>query len=142
MGVFDGWVLRDFFLQQQFHALDALVGVEPLHHHVIRQVVTGCQQDHALVMRHIGLNGGMRLAGWQARFGVIERLVKTKTPKHVQAFQAGHVLQHGLRLQREPKDRRIGCDDQIVLQLTFEAQVRHTKCLVLVVQIDIEGIVA
>ena len=54
MRVFDGRVLRDFFLQQQFHALDALVGVEPSYHHVIQEVVAGRQQDHALVVRHIG----------------------------------------------------------------------------------------
>ena len=33
MGIFDGWVLRNLFLEQQFHALDVLIGMETLYHH-------------------------------------------------------------------------------------------------------------
>jgi len=123
----------DLFLEQQFHALDALIRMEPSYHNFIRQVVTGGQQDHALVVCHIGLNDGVRLANCQMRFGVIDCLVKTKTPEHIQAFQVCHVLQHGLWLQREPQDRRIGRDNQIVLQLAFVAQLWNAKSLVLVV---------
>ena len=41
------------------------------------------------------------LAGWQACFGVIERLIKAKTPEHIQLLQVRHIFQHCLRLQRK-----------------------------------------
>ena len=84
----------------------------------------------------------MRLPGRQVRLGVIQRLVKTEAPEHVQAFQGCHVFQHGLRLQREPQHGRIRGYYQVFFQVAFVAQVGHAKSLVLVVQVDIEGIVA
>ena len=94
------------------------------------------------MVRHIGLNGGMCPAGRQACFCVIERFVKTKPPKHFQAFQVGHILQHRLRLQREPQHRCIRRDNQVILQLAFIAQLGYAKSLVLVVKVDIKGEVA
>ena len=75
-----------------------LVGVETFHHHILQQIVTSRQQDHALMMRHVGLHDGVCLSFWETCFGVIERLVKTKTSEHVQALQVRHIFQHGLGL--------------------------------------------
>ena len=88
--------------------------METPHHDVVRQVIAGCQQDHALVVRHVGLHGGVKLSGRQARFGVIDRLVKAITSEHAQFFEVCQVGEYRLGLHRQPKQAGVRRDNQII----------------------------
>ncbi len=71
--------MRDFFLEKQLDALDALIRMEALDHYILQKRIAGSQQDHALMVRHIRFYNGVFLVFRQARLGVVERLIQAKT---------------------------------------------------------------
>ena len=96
---FDGRIVRHLFLQEQLDAPHDRVGVKAPHHHVVVQVIDEREQNHALVMRHVGAHDGVRFAKRQARGRKINGFVETVQARHFQVVQVRDVLQHLARAQ-------------------------------------------
>jgi len=62
MGVFNRGAHRDLFLKQETHGIDARVRMEAINHAFFAQVIREREQDHPLMMRHIGTDDRVILA--------------------------------------------------------------------------------
>ena len=83
-------------VQQQFDALERGSACKRCDHRIVLQIVGQGQQDHALMVRHVGATIAVVLAQRAGGTGEVHRLVEAVGPAHSRALQARQVLDHGL----------------------------------------------
>ncbi len=133
---------RNALLQQQQGGLELDIGHEAALHRLVAQQVIQRQQAHALVVGHERTQQHVVVPRWDARGGVVDRLVHSEATGEAQSFERLKVLAGRFRRHHQRHHAGIGCDDPILPQAALQPQPRHAERAVLVVQARIDGVVA
>ena len=73
---------RNLLLQEQVNTLDGYVTVNTFHHATTLQIVLQGEENHALVMSHIGAHNSLFLADLQPLRTIVYRFIKTIPAQH------------------------------------------------------------
>ena len=93
-------------------------------------------------MRHEGADHGTRFAAPQARWRVVDSLVKSEPSGYAFGGQLLQVKAGGFGRDHQREGGSIGRNDQIVAQTALQSQSGHAECAILVIELDIDSVVA
>ena len=134
--------LRRAFLQHQQGRLQQRIGLETALHRTVVQQVAESQKAHALVVHHERADDGAALPARQARGGEIDRFKEAVAAHVAGRLHALQVLARRFRLHHQTHHAGVWRHHQVVGQAPLQAQSRHAKGAVLVIQAGVDRVVA
>ena len=136
-----GDVARGALLQEQLGRLHAGVGVKPRAHDAVVQGVGDRQEQHALVVGHVGPHDHHRFPLGDPRARVVERLVVAVGAPAAGLGEALEVPDRRRRIHHGGQARRVGRDHHVLAEPAAQAQPRHAEVRVLVGHLEVAHVV-
>ena len=113
-------------VEERLAGLDLGIGVKAIDHRACVQHVAERDEEHPLVVRHVGPHdrhrGMTRPVRPRARRRQIERLEQAVRAQHPHRFERDQVGDDRARSDRDREERRVGADDPILLEPALEAE--------------------
>ena len=98
-------------------------------------------EQHSLVVRHVGAHDGGALAVGDAGGRVIEGLVEAVAAASAIGVQTSEIPNRFLGVHHRREPGRIGRDHDVHAQASLQAEARDTKGRILVRSLEVEGVV-
>ena len=134
--------LGDPLLKQQHGRLEQGFRLESFLHRTAQEYIGKREKAHALVMCHEGANHGARLSTRQARRSVVDRFIEAEFSFNPFSGQPLEIQACLLGRHHQRERRSIGRNYQVLGKPSFEPQAGHAERPVLIVEMNIDCIVA
>ncbi len=137
----DGDVAGRALLEKQLGRSHHRLVAEPRSHLAAAEHIVESDQQHALVVRHVGAHDrgtrSVRDAGWR----VVEGFVEAVSAASAIGGNASEILRRFPGIDHRCEPGRIGGNHYIRAQAPLEPEARHTEARVLVRSLEVEGAV-
>ena len=137
----DRHVTRRAFLEEQLGGLDTGRGVEARAHPATVQRIRDRDEHHALVVRHVGANHCDLAALGKPRRGVVECLVEAVGAAGPRSGETPEVFSGRRGIDHRGQARRIGRDDDVLIESPAQSEPRHAEVGILVGHLQIPCVV-
>ena len=130
---------RHPLVQEQLRRAHQRVAVEAPLPELPGERVGECDEAHADVVRHPGLDQRERLAGRGA--GIVERLAKSVGPEGTELLQRGEIADRAPGRHEGRERRGVRRDHEVTSQPSLEREIRHAEGAVLIGVVPIPQVV-
>ena len=134
--------LRNPLLKQQHCCLEFRVRPESLLHRTVQEQIGQREEAHALVMCQEGPDHDTGLAASLTGRGIVDGFKEAVFPDVPLGSEALQIPARLLGRHHQCKHRGVRRDDQIVREAAFEPQARNAERAILVVEMNVDRIIA
>ena len=130
------------FVEQEIDGADTEVGVEASHQGPVAQRVVHGRQDHALVVRHVGVHGDEASTLGHTLRGEVRGLVEAVLSEETHRLDPAQVPHRSERVAGERERRRVGSHHCLLLNSAPQTELRDAEPPVPVVPVRVDVRVA
>ena len=135
-------VARRALLQEQLGRLHARVGVKPRAHDAVVQGIGDGDQEHALVVRHVGAHDHQGFPLGEAFARVVESFVEAVRAAPTDLLEMPEVPDRRGGIDHGRQPCRVGRDDDVLAQPAPQAEAGNAEVRVLVRHLEVAHVVA